>query len=182
LATYRAPGRAVQRLALTVWTFAYLGVLPSFLAMFRTNTASTAPEETQRGAVALALAIFLPKSCDIGAFFSGRYLGRHKMAPVLSPKKTWEGAAGGLLTAIMFAVGINLVSPVIPGGWAGTVAFALTVAVAGIFGDLAESLIKRDCETKDSSQAIPGFGGVLDVVDSILFAAPVAYWWLVSGR
>ena len=56
--------------------------------------------------------------------------------------------------------------------------FGLTVGLAGMLGDLAESLIKRDCERKDASQAIPGFGGILDVVDSILFAAPVAYWWL----
>jgi phosphatidate cytidylyltransferase len=56
--------------------------------------------------------------------------------------------------------------------------FGLTVAVAGVLGDLAESLVKRDCRRKDASEVVPGFGGVLDVVDSILFAAPVAYWWL----
>ena len=56
--------------------------------------------------------------------------------------------------------------------------FGLTVGIAGVLGDLAESLIKRDCRQKDASQVVPGFGGVLDVVDSVLFAAPVAYWWM----
>jgi phosphatidate cytidylyltransferase len=67
---------------------------------------------------------------------------------------------------------------VIPGGPAGVTAFGLTVGLAGMLGDLAESLIKRDCERKDASQIVPGFGGILDVVDAIVFAAPVAYWWL----
>ena len=130
------------------------------------------------GSVALALAIFVPKGCDIGAYFTGRLIGRHRMTPVLSPKKTWEGAAGGLAFAVAIAFALNAFRPVIPGGTAGIVGFGLTVGLAGMLGDLAESLIKRDCERKDASQAVPGFGGVLDVVDSILFAAPVAYWWL----
>jgi phosphatidate cytidylyltransferase len=83
-----------------------------------------------------------------------------------------------LATAIAAAFGINALGPVIPGGGLSVAAFGLTVGVAGMLGDLAESLIKRDCESKDASANVPGFGGVLDVVDSILFAAPVAYWWL----
>src|SRR5437867_11660412 len=100
------------------------------------------------------------------------------MAPVLSPKKAWEGAAGGLAAATLTALGVQWYHPVIPGGWLGATAFGLTVGLAGMLGDLAESLVKRDCGSKDAGQALPEFGGVLDIVDAILFAAPVAYWWL----
>jgi phosphatidate cytidylyltransferase len=178
MATYRIPGRSVQRLALTVWTFAYLGVLPACLAMLRTSRAGGGPDDLHRGTIAVALAVFVPKSCDIGAYFTGRFLGKHKMAPVLSPKKTWEGAVGGLVASAAVAVGINQFGPVIIGGWAKEIAFGVVVGAAGMLGDLAESMIKRDCVTKDASHTIPGFGGVLDVVDAILFAAPVVYWLL----
>lgn len=177
MATFREPGHSVQRLSLTVWTFAYLGVLPGFLAMLQTGREPSAIE-LRRGTVALALAIFVPKCCDIGAYFTGRLIGRHKMTPVLSPKKTWEGAIGGLAAAVGVAFALNRIQPVIPYGDAGVVLFGLSVGIAGMLGDLAESMIKRDCERKDASEMVPGFGGVLDVVDAILFAAPVVYWWL----
>jgi phosphatidate cytidylyltransferase len=178
MARFREPGGAVERVALTVWSVAYLGLLPSFLAQLRIRDVGAAIEVNPRGTVALALAIFVPKGCDIGAYFTGRLIGRHRMTPVLSPKKTWEGAVGGLATAVAVAFGLNSFGPVIPGGPAGVTAFGLTVGLAGMLGDLAESLIKRDCERKDASQIVPGFGGILDVVDAIVFAAPVAYWWL----
>jgi phosphatidate cytidylyltransferase len=100
------------------------------------------------------------------------------MTPLLSPKKTWEGFVGGLAAAVLVAVGFYQLDPVLRGAPLAAVGFGATVWVAGVLGDLAESLIKRDCRRKDASQAIPGFGGVLDVVDSIVFAAPVAYCWL----
>jgi phosphatidate cytidylyltransferase len=178
MATFKVPGRSIERMSLTVWVIAYLGVLPGFLVQLRTNHTDEGEAVTHLGSVALALAIFVPKGCDIGAYFTGRLLGRHRMTPVLSPKKTWEGAAGGLATAVGVAFALDRFGPVIPGGPVGTVAFGLTVGLAGMLGDLAESLIKRDCERKDASQVVPGFGGILDVVDAIIFAAPVAYWWL----
>jgi phosphatidate cytidylyltransferase len=177
MATFREPGGSVVRIALTVWVVAYLGLLPSFLAQLRWRP-GTLEEGDWRGAAALALTIFVPKFCDIGAYFTGRLLGRHHMSPVLSPKKTWEGLAGGFVLSALTAVGINRLVPVLPGGNLGAVGFALSVGAAGVLGDLAESLIKRDCRRKDASQVVPGFGGVLDVIDSILFAAPVAYCWL----
>jgi phosphatidate cytidylyltransferase len=175
MATFQEPGRSLPRLAMTVLTFAYLGVLPAFLAMIRTGTSA---DPLRRGTFAIALAVFVPKVCDIGAYFTGRFFGRHKMAPVLSPKKTWEGAAGGLLTAVLLTIAINSYGAVISGGLFAEIAFGLIVGTAGMLGDLAESLIKRDCAIKDASQTVPGFGGVLDVVDAILFAAPVVYWLL----
>jgi phosphatidate cytidylyltransferase len=175
MAAFREPGGAVSRIALTVWIIAYLGLLPSFLAQLR----QLPPTEANgaRGVTAIALAIFVPKVCDIGAYFTGRLLGRTRMTPLLSPKKTWEGLTGGLVLAILFAVGLNHWFPVLSSPLL-AVGFGLTVGGAGVLGDLAESLVKRDCRQKDASQVVPGFGGVLDVVDSVLFAAPVAYWWL----
>jgi phosphatidate cytidylyltransferase len=161
-------GNVVIRLALLIWITAYLGLLPSFLMQLRWFNAT-----------ALALGIFIPKCCDIGAYFTGRLLGRHPMAPVLSPKKTWEGVLGGLLLSAAASVAINRPLSVVPGGdWAAAV-FGVVVGGAGVLGDLAESMIKRDCRRKDASQMMPGFGGVLDVIDSILFAAPIAYYWLL---
>ncbi len=170
MATFVEPGGAVVRAALVVWCAAYLGVLPSFVAQLR-----WLPE----GVTAVVLAIFVPKSCDIGAYFTGRLLGRHRMSPVLSPKKTWEGMAGGLVLSAAVAVAINRLAqaPLLHGDVAAA-AFGLAVGGVGALGDLAESLIKRDCRRKDASQVVPGFGGVLDVIDSIVFAAPVVYVWL----
>jgi phosphatidate cytidylyltransferase len=184
MAAFREAGSAVTRIALAVWIASYLGLLPSFLAQLRWLPESEPPVAAgvlNRATLALVLAIFVPKCCDIGAYFTGRFLGRHKMAPVLSPKKTWEGAVGGLAAAVAATVGLcRLGPPVLPGVWA-EVGFGFTVGLAGMLGDLAESLVKRDCLQKDASQAMPGFGGVLDVVDSIVFAAPVAYGWLRLG-
>jgi phosphatidate cytidylyltransferase len=179
MARFRGPNQLTLKIALTAFTLVYLGVLPSFLAQLRWLPGD-------RSTVALALAVFVPKCNDIGAYFTGKFLtgrvlGRTPMTPLLSPKKTWQGAAGGMLASVAVAVGVQATWPVIPGGWVGAVAFGLAVGLAGILGDLAESLLKRDLQTKDASQSVPGFGGVLDVVDSLLFAAPVVYVWFTIG-
>jgi phosphatidate cytidylyltransferase len=178
LAHFEGPGRSVERMALTLWVIVYLGFLPCFFAQLRWL------EPAEAGSVALALAIFVPKCGDIGAYFTGRFIGRHPMAPILSPKKTWEGAAGGLTAAVLAAVAIDrLAQPtLLRENWLLEIGFGVTVGLAGMLGDLAESLIKRDCQSKDASHAVPGFGGVLDVVDSVVFAAPVAYGWLTLVR
>jgi phosphatidate cytidylyltransferase len=167
------PGRALPRVAATVFAVGYLGVLPGFFAQIR-----FVPENA---ALLLALTIFVPKGNDIAAFFTGTFLGRTRMTPVLSPKKTWEGFAGGMLGGTLVAVAGSFVAPVF-GGLLEAVAFGLVVGLAGVLGDLAESLIKRECQTKDASRNIPGFGGLLDVVDSVLFAAPVVYLWFTTGQ
>jgi phosphatidate cytidylyltransferase len=177
LATFEPPGESspdtVVRLALAVFLVAYLGVMPGFLAQIRWN----AGDDRTRAALALTLAIFVPKCCDIGAYAVGRLIGRHRMTPVVSPGKTWEGLAGGLTVAVAVAIGLNRLGPVLPSDTAAA-GFGLTVGVTGVLGDLAESLLKRQYRHKDASQTVPGFGGVLDVVDSIVFASPVAYCWL----
>jgi phosphatidate cytidylyltransferase len=166
----------VIRLALLTWITAYLGLLPSFLIQLRWLDAGV--EQSRDARAALALAIFVPKCCDIGAYFTGRFLGRHPMTPLLSPKKTWEGLLGGLLLSAVVAVAINRPLSVVRGGDLAAAAFGLVVGAVGALGDLAESLVKRACRRKDASQVLPGFGGVLDVIDSLLFAAPIAYCWL----
>jgi phosphatidate cytidylyltransferase len=122
------------------------------------------------------------KSSDIGAYTLGHLIGRHKLIPWLSPGKTWEG----LLGAVLFAAGIGAGGAALLGVFgidgrprAGPAALlGALFAIAGQAGDLLESVLKRDAGKKDSGETIPGFGGVLDVVDSLLLAPPIAYWLL----
>jgi phosphatidate cytidylyltransferase len=179
MATFHGPGSSVQRIATLLFMAVYLGLLPCFLIQLRFPVVPPASGESHLASVSLALAIFVPKCCDTGAYFTGRLIGKHRMAPVLSPKKTWEGAAGGLVTSALATIGINRLGPVLSG--IGTeIAFGLTVGLAAMLGDLAESLIKRDFGRKDASEVLPGFGGILDVIDSILFASPMAFCWLAK--
>jgi phosphatidate cytidylyltransferase len=178
MVNYREPGGAIIRVALTSWMALYLGLFPSFLVQLRWRGTDPSAWFNMHGALLVALAAFMPKVGDIGAYFVGKRLGRHRMTPTLSPKKTWEGLAGGLLASVLASLSVELVYPPLFGEWWRALGFGLTVGVAGVVGDLAESLIKRDAGQKDASQVVPGFGGLLDVIDSVLFAAPVAYLWL----
>ncbi len=131
----------------------------------------------------VAGAVLVVKSCDIGAYFTGLAIGRHRMIPWLSPKKTWEGLAGGVVTATAVGAGFATLSAAAADAadrvplWAGALGGAL-VALIGQLGDLSESAFKRDATMKDSGRILPGMGGVLDVLDSPLFAGPVVYWLL----
>jgi phosphatidate cytidylyltransferase len=170
MAVFRGSGGSVPRMATAVWLASYLGLLPCFLVQLRWLGGGTS-------GVALALAIFVPKCCDSGAYFTGHWIGKHPMTPLLSPKKTWEGAAGGLLASMAAAIAINRLGPALNYGLV-EIGFGISVGLAALLGDLAESLIKRDSGQKDASQVVPGFGGILDIVDSVIFSAPVSYWWL----
>jgi len=172
MAFYRQPGDHTARVASTALGFIYLGVLPGLFLKIRWLDPNFSKEM-------LVLAIFVPKCGDIGAYFAGRFLGRVPFSPWLSPKKTWEGFLGGLALSIVVAVGVHEVRPIFVSGVLEAILFGLVVGLFGVFGDLAESLIKRDGQTKDASHSIPGFGGLLDVIDSILFAGPVAYLWFM---
>jgi len=117
---------------------------------------------------------------DTAQYYTGRMLGRHPLAPRRSPKKTVEGAVGGLVIApaVLVAAG----SVWLPGLGPLTLgALGVLVATAGIIGDLFESMLKRAADMKDSSDLIPGHGGVLDRIDALLFAAPVFYFFLRAG-
>jgi phosphatidate cytidylyltransferase len=126
--------------------------------------------------------ILIVKACDIGAYFTGKAIGTHKLIPWLSPGKTWEGLWGGVaLSVVVSLLGLWMIDARtdyrVPGLLWG-VALGVVLAITGQVGDLLESLLKRDAGKKDSGHSIPGFGGVLDVLDSPLLAAPVAFWWL----
>ncbi len=121
-------------------------------------------------------AIVIVFAGDTGAFYAGAYLGRHKLAPAVSPNKTVEGALGGLLANI--AVGAlfkHLFLPLLP--WGASLFLFVCVGAAGQMGDLFESLLKRAARIKDSGGILPGHGGFLDRIDAILFAAPVVYYF-----
>lgn len=117
---------------------------------------------------------------DIGAYFSGRIIGGAKLAPSISPGKTWAGAVGGLALAIVVAWWLARFIEGMPNTY--WLAGAVVVALATEVGDLAESALKRRFKVKDSGQLIPGHGGILDRVDGLLFAAPVVAIWLEFGH
>jgi phosphatidate cytidylyltransferase len=126
------------------------------------------------GALMMLIAIIIVS--DSAQYYTGRAFGKHKLAPVISPKKTVEGAVGGLVIGSLAAVGFGRLWPV---GLSDLAMFAtgFAIAVAGILGDLFESALKRRAGMKDSGNLIPGHGGILDRIDSWLFAAPV--FWLI---
>jgi phosphatidate cytidylyltransferase len=117
--------------------------------------------------------VFVVKSSDIGAYTIGSLYGKHKFSPVISPKKTWEGMAGAVIAAVIVAVAFAAACDIMV-WWLGVI-FGVLFAFLGQLGDLAESMLKRDAQTKDVSNNVPGFGGILDVVDSILISAPFGY-------
>lgn len=179
---YEEPGRSTGSIALSVLAMAYAGLLLSFLVNLRLF------HDSAWGMAGLLSLIVIVKLSDTGAYFVGRRFGKHKLAPMLSPGKTVEGALGALIAAIL-AAGLcyALLVPALVGREATRgpiwtwLLFGLLVAVAGMLGDLAESLLKRDAQRKDSSRWLPGLGGVLDILDSIVFAAAPAYFYFASG-
>ena len=178
--SFREPGTTMTTIAATMLALAYVGLLGGFIIQMRWL------DGPYHGLVPLALLVATAKGSDIGAYTVGRIAGRTKLWPILSPNKTVEGAVGGLLFGVGGALGVSALAkyafaaPCL--GWPVTVGFGLCVALAAQLGDLMESMIKRDSERKDASSTLPGFGGVLDVLDSLLFAAPVAYgFWIWSN-
>ncbi|MEI7644453.1 MAG: phosphatidate cytidylyltransferase [Chloroflexales bacterium] len=112
---------------------------------------------------------------DTAAYFVGRAIGRHQMAPILSPKKSWEGAAGGFVASVISAA-LAVAVLGLPISAAAAAMIGAAAGVVGPLGDLVESLIKRQIGIKDSGRLIPGHGGILDRIDSLLFTAPVIYY------
>lgn len=150
----------------TLFTIFYVGLLMSYLGLIL----------DLEGWPWLLLVLGATFGGDTGAYFAGRYLGKHRLAPRLSPKKTLEGLLGGFLVCIgvgflfkyLIFKGLTLADVFWIGGITGLI---------GPLGDLAESMIKRSVGVKDASQLIPGHGGLLDRVDALLFTSPVVYWY-----
>lgn len=169
---------AIVRMAGTVLATLYLGGLAWFLMAIRvkhTDPSGRAHPRFDGSTTAILMILLVVKSTDIGAYFGGRVLGRHKLIAWLSPGKTWEGLACGVVAAAI--VGMAFCGVVHQPAWSAAL-FGACIGAIGQAGDLLESLMKRDARVKDSGRIIPGFGGVLDVIDSPLFAAPFAYLWL----
>jgi len=178
---FKRPGGVTANVAAAVLAIVYVGLLFSFMVKLLLGWAL----------IGLLSLLIVVKMGDIGAYAVGRLIGRYKMAPELSPGKTIEGAIGAMVFACVGSWATFNWLPTFQrlhwlfpeaareggqsGPWWGWIVFGLLVGVTGMVGDLAESLIKRDVELKDSSDWVPGFGGVLDILDSALLAAPVAY-------
>ncbi len=141
----------------------YLGLVGSFILGIRVDG----------GPWDFLAFVFVVKSSDIGAYTFGRLFGKHKLAPRVSPGKTWEGLGGAVAFAVVVSLAFAWLSGIMR-VWIAPV-FGALMAVVGQLSDLSESMLKRDAQQKDSSNRVPGFGGILDVIDSPLFAAPVAY-------
>jgi phosphatidate cytidylyltransferase len=175
----REAAGATASMASTLFMIMYLGFLGSFVIRLRLRFAGPT------GAWIVLYYIAVTKFTDVGAYFTGITFGRHPLAPQISPKKTVEGFLGGLVWAILVAMVLPKFAAIIApsAGLSLTigraVTFGLVIGLIGQAGDLVESLVKRDARIKDSGALIPTFGGVLDVIDSPLLTAPVA-WWLLT--
>ena len=158
--------QGVRHLSIAVFGFAYLPLLLGHFALTYT--------ELSGGAGFLLVLGLATALSDVGAFAVGKLFGRHRLSPTISPNKTWEGAAGNLLGAY---AGAWLMSFAIPDDARVIGLFVLpaVVAVGAVWGDLVESLIKREFGTKDAGTWLPGFGGLLDRVDSLIVTTPLAY-------
>lgn len=163
---------ALSGLATTLFGLAYIPGLLSYLFYLRTF-------KEQPGAWLVLFLILVTKMGDAGAFFIGKLMGRHTLMPRISPRKTVEGFFGGVLvSAVTAALACSMVARLAGSPLIGFL-LGLVLGVGGQLGDLAESLIKRDCQVKDSGAWLPGLGGVLDVLDSVLFTAPLLYGFLI---
>ncbi|MBW3539696.1 MAG: phosphatidate cytidylyltransferase [Planctomycetes bacterium] len=178
---YRSPGRTVETVSCEILIIAYVGILTAVTVQLRWIA------DGQAGYLALGSLLVGTKCGDTGAYTLGRLFGRRKMVPLLSPGKTWMGGlgalvGGGLGTWAWLAWTTPLFNPQWEppaAHWA--ILFGVVLGAVGLIGDLAESLIKRDVGRKDASPLFPGFGGLLDLLDSILYAGPVALalWYVL---
>ena len=164
--------QGIETMAVTLFGLIYVAWLGNFIT--RINFASP------RGRYFIMLLVVATKFTDMGAYIVGSLMGRHKMIPRISPKKTWEGTIGGVAFAVGGAFLCRWVMPVEMAQLTNVhaVIVGLLLGVAAVIGDLAESLIKREAGVKDSSTILPGHGGCLDMIDSLLFTAPLLYVYM----
>ena len=161
----------LANLGVVALAMVYLGLGCWFILAIRLLGAGSHTAWEQSRTILMFLATV--KSADIGAYLIGSQIGRHPWVPSISPKKTWEGFLGGVVLATIVAWIFGLFSGTMDLGAA--IVFGVVVAICGQLGDLLESMLKRDAGSKDSAQLVPEFGGVLDLLDSIVVAAPAAY-------
>ena len=165
----------VQTATASVFTLVYVPFLGSFVALLLAEGGATTFERWDDGVRGIVTFILVTVASDTGGYVAGVLFGKHAMAPVISPKKSWEGLAGSLVFSA--AAGWLLVVHLLDGDWWVGVVLGLIVGVMATLGDLCESVIKRDLGVKDMSQVIPGHGGLMDRLDSLL--ATIAPVWLL---
>ncbi len=125
------------------------------------------------GEIVVLIVVLVVAAADIGAYFAGRAFGKHKLAPNVSPGKTWEGVAGGLLANLVLMFVLVYFLKISQNDWLALALILLSAAIVSVLGDLLESMVKRHRGIKDSSQLLPGHGGVMDRIDGLVAAAPV---------
>lgn len=165
----------LQNASASVFTLVYVPFLGSFVALLLAEGAATGFERWDDGAKGITVFIVVTIASDIGGYVAGVLFGRNPMAPVISPKKSWEGFVGSLVFCV--GAGWALVVHLLEGDWWVGVVLGLIAAVMATLGDLCESVIKRDLGVKDMSQVVPGHGGLMDRLDSLL--ATIAPIWLL---
>jgi phosphatidate cytidylyltransferase len=157
----------------------YVGWLSSFVTLLRVSvkTIITSPVSgIEAGAWLVIYVSMMTWGADTAALFTGRQFGRHKLAPTVSPNKTWEGFAGGILVSCLIGIGgAKLFEfPIIHG-----VVLGALIGTFGLLGDLSASVLKRELGVKDFGGLLPGHGGVLDRIDSLILTAPIAYYYII---
>jgi phosphatidate cytidylyltransferase len=155
-----------RELMSSMFGFIYLAFLPTYLVAIRLSAF---------GKHWILLFLFIVWANDVGAYFVGRKYGKTKLFPHISPKKTWEGAWGGLATSILVALLYKAAFFRAHLSWGSAVAIAVILSIVAPVGDLAESFLKRAFDKKDSSSILPGHGGFLDRFDAVVFALPIMY-------
>lgn len=165
----------IVTVALTLFGFFYVPFLFSFLAQIAFR-----PDVPYDATFIILYVLAVTKFCDAGAYVVGSLLGKHKLIPRISPGKTWEGLAGGIAASVGVSVAFQHFGQRWFPGYTlrDAVAAGAVLALTSVVGDLAESVVKRDAHVKDSGHSIPGIGGLLDLIDSLLFTAPVFFFYL----
>lgn len=175
----RTPETRVESLASTLFGLVYVSVMLQYLVAIVAPTPGDGVSADGRLLLCLWL-IVVTKFCDMGALLTGMAIGRHKMSPQISPKKTWEGAIGGVLFAALTGASFAwLARNQFPSHMTPLVAglMAAPIALIGIVADLVESVLKRRANRKDSGATVPGIGGMFDLSDSLILVAPIAYFF-----
>ncbi len=170
--TRRDSSQAIIGVSTALFGIFYVSWCFSFLIKLRLTNSSAVPD----GRWLVAYLLLVTKGGDIGAYTMGSLFGRHPLIRRISPSKTWEGAIGGLAFSLGAALIAKLAFPNVALGH--LLLLGLLLGVLGQLGDLSESMIKRDCQVKDSGNLLPGMGGILDVIDSLLFTSPICYFYV----